>query len=272
MKLIYFHKKFGIAHNVDYFGNRKSVIANILVLLVVVVFFSFGSCQKTPVLDCFIGTGNIVKEERQLGQFQTIVLKDNMNLILQKSNTNSLVVEAGSNLMGKIVTEVENDSVLTIRNDNRCNWVRSFDEPLNVYVNFQQLDILEYRSIGNVTNVDTLRVDSLCIDVREGAGKIKLLIKSPLVYCNLHYGTADIVLSGKADLAYVFGDGFGRIDNRDFTVNQVYVTNKSSNDMFLNANLRLGATIENIGNIYYRGNPPEIELQQLSSGQLIKME
>lgn len=242
-------------------------------LLALAVFLFFlTACEKTPVLDCFVSTGKIVKEERQLGQFRTVLLMDNINLILSQSNKNRLVVEAGSNLMGKIVTEVENDSVLILKNDNRCNWVRSFDKPVNVYLEFKQLELIEYRSIGDVSNADTLRLDSLSVDVKEGAGKIELLIKTPLVYCNLHYGTADIFLKGFADLSYVFGDGFGRIDNRDLNASQVFVTNKSSNDMYLNARLRLGATIENIGNIYYRGNPSEIELQRTGSGELIKID
>jgi hypothetical protein len=258
-----------IKHNLFPFGGST---AGGLLWLLPLLLIAFTGCEKTPVLDCFVSTGEIVKEERQIGQFQTLVLKDNLNLILRQSNTNRLVVEGGSNLLRKIVTDVENDSVLIIRNDNQCNWVRSFDKPINVYLDFNRLDLIEYRSIGDVTNVDTLRLDSLSVDVREGAGKIELILKTPLVYCNLHYGTADIVLKGIADLSYVFGDGFGRIDNRNLMVSQIYVNNKSSNDMFLNANLRLEATIENIGNIYYSGNPQEIQLQRIGSGELIKID
>lgn len=259
------------------FGNRSlsptgGDTEGVRLWFVLLVLFTLTGCEKTPVLDCFVSTGSIVQEERPIGEFQTLVLSNNLNLILRQSNTNRLVVEGGSNLLRKIITEVENDSVLKLSNENRCNWVRSFDKPINVYLDFKRLDLIEYRSIGDVTNVDTLRLDSLNVDVREGAGKIELLLKTPLVYCNLHYGTADIVLKGIADLSYVYGDGFGRIDNRDLISSQVYVNNKSSNDMYLNANLRLEATIENIGNIYYSGNPPEIQLQRVGSGELIKID
>jgi hypothetical protein len=240
-------------------------------VILLLVLLSFG-CQKSPVFDCFTSTGDMVKEERQIGQFNTIVVRDNLNLVLRQSNRNRLVVEGGSNLLPKIVTEVTNDSLLELRNDNRCNWVRSFDKPITVYLDFVDLEEIEYRTIGEVTNLDTLRLDSLSVDVREGAGKIDLILHTPLLHCNLHYGTADIVMKGEAEVSYVFGDGFGRIDNRDLLSSQVYVTNKSSNDMYLHATLRLGATIENIGNIYYRGNPDEIGLNRIGSGDLIKIE
>jgi hypothetical protein len=245
-------------------------------LLLVTAFLSLllvsSGCEKTPVLDCFMSTGEIIKEERQVGQFSAVVLKDNVNLVLIQSNSNRLVVEGGKNLMRNIVTEVENDSVLTISNDNRCNWVRSYDKPITVFLEFRQLESLEYRSVGDVVNEDTLILDSLSLDVREGAGKINLKINTPLIYCSLHYGTADIVLEGNAELGYIFGDGFGRIDNRDFLVSQAFVTNRSSNDMYLSVETRLGATIENIGNIYYRGNPPDVGLNQIGTGQLIKID
>jgi hypothetical protein len=243
-----------------------------LALSVIVLILGFNACQKAPVLDCFKSTGKIAQEQRAIGDFKTIVLKNNINLFLTQSDRNNLVVEGGSNLLPKIVTEIQDDTVLVIRNDNKCNWVRSYDKPLNVYLEFTELELLEYRSIGDVTSDDTLKLDSLTVDVKEGAGKIALIVKTPLVYCNLHYGTADIRLRGRADLSYVFGDSFGRIDNRELQVGQVYVTNKSANDMYLYASLKLGATIDNIGNIYYTGNPPEVGLQRNSSGNLIKLD
>lgn len=241
-------------------------------LAIGMLMLSGNGCKKAPVLDCFVSTGKITMEERQVGQFSAIQVNDNINLILRQSSANRLVVEAGSNLMGSIVTQVENDSLLVLRNDMACNWVRSYDKPVNVYLDFKRLDILEYRSIGDVSNESTLHLDSLHIELREGAGNIMLNLHTPLLFCNLHYGTADIRLNGEVDVCYVYGDGFGRIDNRDLVVSQVYVTNRSSNDIFLQATLRLGATIENIGNIYYRGDPPEIELQRTGSGQLIRMD
>ena len=230
------------------------------------------SCSKSSVLDCFNSTGKITQTDRSISEFHSIVLNDNVNLYLRQSDQNKLVLEAGSNLMSKIYTEVNDAGYLEIGNDNSCNWVRSFDKPITVYLDFVQLDSLKYRSIGNVSNEDTIRMDTLVVDVYEGAGKIELTVNTYKMNTNLHYGTADIFTSGKAVVSYVYLAGFGKIDNRALDVKHVYLNNKSSNDIYIYSSNTIGATIENIGNIFYTGNPGSISLNKIGPGNLIKIE
>ncbi len=232
---------------------------------------TFASCKKGSVTDCFYSTGKIRNEDRNIGNFNSILLKDNVNLILIKSDNNSVKVEAGSNLINKIKTEINENNVLEIRNENNCNWIRNYDSPINVYLNYIDIDSIEYRSIGDVTTQDTLITDSLWLRVHEGAGQIKMQLNVQRLYCALHYGTADIVLSGISSLSYVYSTSFGLIDMVDLESNFVYVINRSSNDIYLKAKTHLDAAIENIGNIYYKGNPSTIEFDKIGQGELIKI-
>ncbi len=230
------------------------------------------SCQKSPLADCFKSTGNIVTEERQVANFNRILLRHNVNLHLRQALQNKITVSAGSNMMEKIGTAVNDDGQLEIRNDNSCNWVRSYDKPIDVYVDFVKLDSIEYRSSGDITGDGVLVFDTLKIDVLEGSGKIELEVMATVVFCGLTYGTADIVLKGNSDVSYLYSAGFGLVDTRNLSSKFVYVNNKSSNNLYLRATIELGATIENIGNIYYAGNPPDILLVKKGSGELIKLE
>ena len=239
-------------------------IAGILLLFTV-------SCEKASVADCFKSTGSIVQEERPVTGFHTVILHDNVNLVLESSNTNHLTIEAGKNLLKKIVTEV-NDSVLTIRNNNSCNWVRSYDKPVMAYLSFTELDTLEYRSIGDVTSKDTIRVGNMEISVKEGAGEIGFIVDAVILHCNLHYGTADIKMKGHAGVCYVYSGGFGLIDNRDLDADFVYLETRSSNNVYVQVHKVLGVTIDNIGNVLYTGDPYDISVVQNSSGQLIKLD
>ncbi len=239
-------------------------IAGILLLFTV-------SCEKASVADCFKSTGSIVQEERPVTGFHTVILHDNVSLVLESSNTNHLTIEAGKNLMKKIVTEV-NDSVLTIRNNNSCNWVRSYDKPVTAYLSFTELDTLEYRSIGDVTSKDTIRVGNMEISVKEGAGEIGFIVDAVILHCNLHYGTADIKMKGHAGVCYVYSGGFGLIDNRDLDADFVYLETRSSNNVYVQVHKVLGVTIDNIGNVLYTGDPYDISVVQNSSGQLIKLD
>lgn len=231
----------------------------------------FSSCEKGAVTDCFYSTGDITKEERSIENFNNILLRDNVNLILTKSEKNSITVEAGSNLLNGIIAEVNEDGVLEISNNNQCNWIRSFDSPIVIHLSYIDIDTIEYRSIGDITSVDTLITDTLWLKVLEGAGQIKMNLNVVRLYCSLHYGTADIILSGQCGLSYVYSTSFGLIDLVNLETGMVYVNNRSSNNLYLNAKTHLGATIENIGDIYYAGNPASIAFEKNGPGELIKL-
>jgi len=247
-------------------------LPRILQIIIVLVVLNAISCNKANTFDCFKSTGKIVKVERAVGNFNSILLNDNINLFLRQADQNKLEVEAGNNLLPKIITSVNEEGVLEISNENSCNWVRSYDKPLNVYLDFVTLDTLEYRSIGDVSNVDTIRMDTIVINVREGAGTIALTVHTYKINTNLHYGTADIVTSGISVLNFDYLAGYGKIDNSALLSKQVYLENKSSNNIYVNARLTLEATINNIGNVYYKGNPPNILVTGTGSGKLIKIE
>jgi hypothetical protein len=239
--------------------------------IVIIILLFTVSCEKASVGDCFKSTGSIVQEERPVTGFHTVVLHDNVNLVLESSGENHLTIEAGKNLMKKIVTEVH-DSVLTIHNYNSCNWVRSYDKPVTAYLSFAKLDTLVYRSIGNVTSDDTVRVGNLEIDVKEGAGEIGFTVSAIILHCNLHYGTADIKMKGRVGVCYVYSNSFGLIDNRNLDADFIYLDTRSSNDIYVQVHKVLGVTIDNIGNVYYTGNPYDISLVQNGTGQLIKLD
>ncbi len=229
------------------------------------------SCEKESITNCKLSNGVVKTEQRTISEFTNILLKDNINLILSRSDTSSLLVEAGSNLMSGISTVVNEDGTLEIKNNNKCDWSRDFDTPVNVFLNYTEIDTIEYRSIGNITNMDTLYTDTLWVRVMEGAGVIDITIDVDRLYCELHYGTADILLSGICGLSFVYSSSFGLVDLRNLPTSVVFVTSRSSNNLFVNAVTTLGAAISNIGDIYYRGDPENLTLDKTGAGNLIKM-
>ncbi len=115
-------------------------------------------------------------------------------------------------------------------------------------------------------------VEDLVINVWEGAGEINFLVRAKMLFCSIHYGTADIKLRGRSDVCFVYSASFGLIDNLNLSSDNVYLNNKSSNDVYVHATNIMEVTIENIGNVYYKGNPNQVSLVQLGSGELIKID
>ena len=242
-----------------------------ILLILIIGLILFNSCKKGVVRDCFKSTGKLTDELRSIENFSSILLKDNVNLILCKSENNSIRVTAGSNLISGIITEVDENGLLEISNENECNWVRSYESPINVYLNYVDIDSIEYRSIGDIKTDGILLTDTLWLKVTEGAGHIEMKLNVARLYCALIYGTSDITLSGRCGLSYVFSASFGLIDMVDLESDNVYVNSRSSNNIYLSVENDLGAIIGNIGSIYYKGNPSTITLDKTGSGELIKI-
>lgn len=231
----------------------------------------FGSCEKGFLSDCKFSSGEITTEQRTVGEFNNILLSDNVNLIIEESQVPGIVVEAGSNLLKGISTNVNANGTLELSNNNQCDWARDFSTPINVYLSCDNIDTIEYRSIGNISCTDTLHIDTLWIRVMEGAGSINITVDAVRLYSELHYGTADIIVGGKCRLSFVYSASFGLIDLRELTTSIVYVTNRSSNNVFVNSTNTLEAKISSIGDIYYKGNPVNIKIDKTGSGNLIKL-
>ena len=248
----------------------KWLVFIFMICLIPVIFLS---CHKdADVMDCFKSTGKIVQEKRTVPGFSKIELHDNVNLFLtQDSIKSEITVEAGENLISKIKTDV-NDNNLVITNTNSCNWVRNFESPINVYVTTPLLDTIIYRSAGDLTWQNPWTNDSVQFDVWEGSGTIRLWLNVQKSRIYIHYGTVDVFAYGISNVTFLSSKGFGPVNCLDLISTYFYMRTISPNDCYIYVSYELGAEIDNIGNVYYKGNPWFISCNQSSSGKLIKLD
>ena len=246
---------------------KMKIKTNILFALAILLHLS---CKKENLCDCLKGTGEIVTEERVLTDFNKIYIEDDINLVLQEDTQNFLNVEAGENLIKLIKTEIK-DSCLYLRNDNKCNWMRSFKNKVNVSLHYKKLEYITYfKASGNVSNNGTLHSSFLQVDDYNGSGKITLNVDVQTSHYSLHTGPADIFISGNTDIAYLYSAGNGVADLRNMTAGGMYMNNKSTNSCYVNATNTLEVEIGYIGDVYYTGDPPNVKLVTTGSGKLIK--
>ena len=245
-------------------------VKKIIYILLFFISITFFSCKKNTG-DCFTNTGKIITENRTSKDFHLISLNDNINLILTQDSLNTVIVEAGENIINSIKTEFVNGH-LNIKNTSSCNWLRSYAKEINIYVSVKHLDSLKYESSGNVSCTNTIKSDSISVDVWGGAGIIDLDFDIKNVKLNLHYGTTEMIFSGSANVVYIYAASYGPIYCENLISGNVYINNRGTNNCYVRANQVLEATIENIGNIYYYGNPEVVLSNITGEGELIKME
>jgi hypothetical protein len=228
-------------------------------------------CNKDHGLDCFKGTGEIITESRSCGQIADIILYDGINLYIGYDTAFSLSVEGGEKLLPGVITESVGNT-LFIRDENRCNWVRSFKNEINVYLRLPYLRKIEYRGTGNITGTSTLRGDTIIIDFWDASGSLILDVDCRETHLRMHTGCGDAEISGKTTNAYYFNRGNGALRCSRLLSEGTYIDAKCTNDSEVYASAWLFARITYMGNVYYRGNPPEIGSVTTERGRLIRLE
>ncbi len=237
-----------------------------LILIFTILFFS---CNKENRCDCFKGTGEITTEERVVTVFNKISLENNINLYITEDTVCSVKVEAGSHLLKSIKTEVT-DSCLYLKNGNKCNWVRSYKDKINIYVKFIKIKGLMYKNAsGNVYTTDTIHANYFQLDNFNGSGTINLIFSAHTTWFNLHTGPADLNATGTSGVCYLYSAGNGKADIRNLKTNIMFLNNKSTNECYVNVKDELEVKIGYVGDVYYTGDPTIIK-EITGSGKLIK--
>lgn len=217
---------------------------------------------------CVSSSGQLTQQIRNVPDFNQIDLRDNVSVILTTDTASQLVVEAGRNIIGGITTSVENGQ-LVIGNTNNCNWLRDYKKPINIYICANRIWRIKYNGSGDITNRDTLKLDSLTVEVWGGCGTIDLTLDLWKGNFSLNMGTVDFRLKGISAITAVYAGDYGLYDGRDLKTGYTYITSKGSNDCYVMAKNSLDATVGSIGNIYYTGNPAVIKETILGSGRLL---
>ncbi len=242
----------------------------ILRLLLLSLLLAHLSCQKEGA-GCFKGAGEVVIEEREGGDIRYIEIFDDPDMILnQKSKDCKILVETGENLLEGIITDVSGNA-LTIRNNNTCNWMRSFDTPIKVYVDVMSLDSIVYRGTGDVITANTLINDSIQVDIWEGSGRIDLNVEVFKSKFYIHEGTADLFVKGSCWINFLSSKAYGPADLSQYTTQFTYMYSSSPNNCIVRSVQLLAVTIENTGNVYYLGDP-RIEAAITGEGKVIRLE
>lgn len=251
---------------------KPSVVRNYssAILLMVLLMTMMFSCKKSPLTN-----GDTITETRELSSFSNLYLNDNIDVTLVNSDIFKIEITTGENLMTNIISDVIDDA-LYIRNENICNWLRSYDYPLEARIYYSG-DIKEiiYESVGGLRTEGYLENDStrFMLYVENGAGDIDLKLNCDSIFINIHEGTNDIKLEGSSNYTYIYQQGFGPVNAANLPSSKMFVNSHTDNNIFIHCTDNLDAKIYNSGNIYYKGQP-EINsyISPDALGRLIEIE
>jgi len=233
-----------------------------------IIMIVLNACVKESA--CIKSTGKQVVETRIIGNDIThIILKDKLNLVLRQDSTPSLTIEGGENLL-KYVRARQKGTELELKNDNKCNFLRSYKEEITVYLSLPNIKYINYTGFGNVSSLGELKLDEFTFETRNGTGSINLTIDVQKINILQHTGPADFTLSGKAKFTYLFSGGSGWLTCKNLISENAHVNHDGTGDITLTATNSLHIELTSLGNIEYYGNPSVTISQQSGKGKLIK--
>lgn len=248
---------------------RRSFIR---LLPTILVLLSITSCNKDHSLDFTKSWGDEKTETRAVtGNFTRIRLENDIDLSITLGNNYSVTITGGENILPGIITEII-DSTLIIRNENKYNWVRSYDKKLLAAVTLPHLFQLYYESTGTVTCTDTIREDSLFIDSHGGSGYINMLINTGLAHMSIHRGSADIKAIGYCGSNFIYSASYGVFHCEDLETINTYMHSKGTGNCYIRVLGTLEYQLDGKGNIYYWGRPVNISGTDNGIGNLIPMQ
>ena len=220
-------------------------------ILFICLQFAF-ACKPDTLLDCVNSTGPVREEKRAIGQFDNLLVNSDIDVIWHDSSENLLVVRCGRNLLRKVKTEVEGKTLI-LKNENRCNWVRSYDNPMQIDLYSKAPYLITLKGFGTFTTEDSLKTTPLTIQ-DYGAGLVNLKVKVGEFYLDFD-SPNDCKVAGETDKAVYSIQRYGKLRAENMVVNQLILTMRGENDAWISVRDSVKGNHESQRTVYLKGNP-----------------
>lgn len=242
-------------------------------LLVLTLFGLLISCAKPEDRTCFKGTGEQVSEERSLGYFHSLSVWDLMDIRLIQDSTDHVVVRCGENILGHVTTEVEN-GVLTIRDENKCNWLRTLPVNIEVDVHFTEMRHVRNEGSGTLTTVGQIIEDEFEFHNWRTVSENYINVSAEVLTVQLHGGGAIVEVQGDAEMTFYYNLGRGKLLAEELISTNIWADNKSEGEIRCSiAGGTFWYMLDGQGSTYYAGEAQEfIEVSRLGEGDLVPLD
>jgi hypothetical protein len=221
---------------------------------------SFASCRR------HVDEGPVTTELRTVSDtIKTVELRGALDVIITQDTSYQIKVEAGENVISKIETEFSNQNLKVYESDpwNFGNRIA------RVWISTDYLDEIKLKGSGDITVYNWIN-PSAYIDL-DGSGDIRI-DNGVFNFVSIGLeGSGDIKMEGSAQTLNLFLDGSGDISNKEFYCVDANVTLEGSGDIRVRASNNLNIDLNGSGDIYYWGNPLNVNVNNSGSGNITEM-
>ena len=243
-------------------------------LILIVLCLVFNACEKPS--DCIESSGPTITKEVAVQPFKKIKVYRGIEVVITQGTEYKVEIVAGSNFIDNVEVR-QNGDQLIFKDDVSCNWVRAYGTT-KILVTTPTLEEVYSKTDRNISSNGVLTFPYISFiamdkdgDGESGAGTGDFILNVNNDYLNIaNNNVSRFYLSGQTNTAnfnFYFGDG--RIEAGDFTVQNMEVYHRGSNDMIVNPIQSITGTMNSTGNIILKNVPPIVQVEELYQGHLV---
>ncbi|NSL88419.1 head GIN domain-containing protein [Chitinophaga solisilvae] len=234
-------------------------------LVVVAVLALLQSCNVTG-QNRIKGSGNVIKEERNIPSFTRIKVEGSMNLYLSQGPAKAALIEAEDNV-APLVEFVEEDGKLKVR--FKRNTSINTHKGVNIYLTTPEVSEVALAGSGDVKLMDKFNSREDMAIKLSGSGNLKGSVNAPAVKASIA-GSGDMFLDGETKNVSVSIAGSGDFEGEGLLSEDAKVTIAGSGSASVHASVKLEAKIAGSGDIKYKGTP-QVSSSVAGSGSVRKI-
>lgn len=213
------------------------------------------------------GDKKVVKQTRSVDNYDRITVTGMMEVQLVAGKEGKIDLEAESNLMEYIETEVSGGH-LKISVKKGVNLQPSRNYPIKLVVPFDDIEALALTGSGHIKNSDVIKARDFKLSVT-GSGNMNLNLVTETLSGSVT-GSGDLKLSGNTRDFKCSVTGSGDILAYDLKANKVDANVTGSGDIQITVENELNARVSGSGDITYKGNPEKQNFKTSGSGEVSK--
>jgi len=209
--------------------------------------------------------------DRHLSGFHAIDVAGSFDVTITQGPSESVKVQAPSDMMSHIVTEV-NDGVLKIYNKHDgFHWGDMFGwhKKIMIYIVISDVNEISLSGSGDATFRDGLHANALKLRI-SGSGDMTGRLDVKTLESSIS-GSGDMKLNGRAATSTVDLVGSGDYTARGLVTQSTSVDVTGSGDAEVNASDRVNASVHGSGDIRYTGGATHITSNKTGSGDISRM-
>jgi Putative auto-transporter adhesin, head GIN domain len=195
-----------------------------------------------------IGSGNIVTEKRQTGNFTGISVGGAFEVELKTGPETIVEVESDDNIIRFIETKVSGD-VLRIKTNTGSGFNNAH---FKVYVTAPEINSIKISGAANLQVIGQLKsAGKISLDV-SGAGNIETIVDAPEIDAEVS-GAGKIEVSGKTREYTAKVSGSGSLKSGNLKSENTTIRVSGAGTARVHASVTLKADASGAGNIFYKG-------------------